>query len=261
MKIVVGIPALGQNETLQKNIDLLIKNATKKPTILVWDNGSDTPIPEQPKKYRLIRSDKNLGVPKAMNNIMDEIYADYYMMIHSDVEIYEEDWDEKLEEAIDQINSTVDPVGVIGGFGSLQLGAWDINKTPYNKNQLGRAYNLAGEKIRLPKEHGYNRFASLYYPCITLDGYWLTVKRGLRFWDNAPHHFYDHDICMESLDKGYSNWIINVDHDHEGGVSVCREDWTRDLNNTVDGIHDLASEEFYKKWKHQLPKTHVRLHS
>lgn len=75
-------------------------------------------------------------------------------------------------------------------------------------------------------------------------------------WDNAPHHMYDHDVCMESIDKGYTNWTLNIDHDHQGGVSVCRENWTRDFQYTGDEIHDLASIEFYNKWKHKLPMKH-----
>lgn len=102
MKLVVGIPALGQNETLQKNIDLLIANADNKPTIIVWDNGSEVAIPQDDTKYTLIRSEKNLGVPKAMNNIMEAVEADYYMMIHSDVEIYEKGWDTILIETIEE---------------------------------------------------------------------------------------------------------------------------------------------------------------
>ena len=256
MKLVVGIPALGQNETLQKNIDLLIANADNKPTIVVWDNGSETAIPQDDSKYTLIRSEKNVGVPKAMNNIMEAIEADYYMMIHSDVEIYEKGWDTILIETIEEINSGDKKVGVIGGYGSMQMGADDINITPYNKWQVGRAYNMAGNKIRLPREHGFKEFPGIYFPCITLDGYWLTVKSDIRFWDNAPHHMYDHDVCMESIDKGYTNWTLNIDHDHQGGVSVCRENWTRDFQYTGDEIHDLASSEFYNKWKHKLPMKH-----
>lgn len=259
MKLIVGIPALGQNETLQKNIDLLIANADNKPHIVVWDNGSEVAIPQDNSKYTLIRSEKNLGVPKAMNNIMEAVKADYYMMIHSDVEVYEKGWDTILIETIEEINSGDKKVGVIGGYGSMQLGSDDINITPYNKFQVGRAHNFSGNKNRLPREHGFTEFTGVYYPCITLDGYWLTVKSDIRFWDNAPHHMYDHDVCMTSLEMGYTNWTLNVDHNHQGGVSVCREDWTRDFTHTGDEIHDLASIEFYNKWRHKLPMKHSNL--
>lgn len=253
MKIIVGIPALGQNETLQKNVDRLIQNAKEKVTIVVFDNGSPDPIPLS-NKYYSIRSEVNIGVPKAMNQIMDVFKkADYYMMVHSDFEMYEKDWDVKLKKIIQDLENYGEVPGVLGGFGSRQLGSNDINDTPYNKFQLGRAHNWAGNKIRLSREHGFNETDRDFMKCITLDGYWLTVKKGLRFWENVPHHFYDHDICMESIDKGYSNWTVNLEHNHEGGVTVCREDWTKDLDNTGDEIHDIASLEFYNKWKHKLP--------
>lgn len=251
MNLLIGIPALGQNDTLQKNIDLIRKNLSEKIDIVVWDNGSEIPIPKSD-KYLLCRSEKNLGVPQAMNKIMKYHKADYYMFIHSDVEIYEKDFDKKIIKMIKEIGE--DRAGVLGGFGSLQLGALDINKTPYNKFQLGRAHNLQGNKNRLEEVHGGYKFENEYRECVTLDGYMLIVKKGLKFWNNAPHHMYDHDICMESLKNGYKNYTINIDHYHQGGVSVTRENWTRDLNNTEDEIHDLAHTEFYNKWKDYLPK-------
>lgn len=252
MKIIVGIPVLGQNETLQKNIKSWKENASKPIDFVLFDNGSTPAIPEG--DYTLIRSEKNIGVPQAMNAIMDSVEADYYVLIHSDVECFEKDWDVRLVEAIYEIRNQGSTPGVIGGFGSLQLGANDIYITPYNKGQLGRAYNIQGTKNRLDQVHGGTQFQELVKQCITLDGYMLITHKSLRYWDNAPHHMYDHDICMESIDKGMTNWTWNIDHLHEGGVSVCREDWTRDFKYDGDEIHDLAHTEFYKKWEGKLPQ-------
>lgn len=259
MKLVVGIPALGQYETLKKNIKLLLENAKEKPEIIVFDNGSDTPIKRNNLWYTLKRSKKNLGVPQAMNQIMDMVEADYYMMIHSDVEIYEQDWDVKIVQMIEELQQAGQTPGVLGGFGSLQLGSNDIYQTQYAKGQLGRAYNIQGTKNRLGSEHGGKRFMQAYQPCITLDGYMLITHKDLRFWNNTPHHMYDHDICMESIDHGMTNWTINIDHMHEGGVSVTRENWTRDFKHDGDEIHDLSHTEFYKKWEGKLPQKHKNI--
>lgn len=255
MKLIIGIPALGQEETLKKNIDLLIENASEKPQIVVFDNGSNPKI-SRSRKYDIIRSSTNLGVPEAMSRIMEKYDADWYMMIHSDVSIYEKDWDVKLKQTITELELAGKVPGVIGGFGSLQLGSNNIYQKPYEKTDMMRAYNIAGQKNRLGAEHGYKKFDELYKECITLDGYWLTVRKGLNFWDNAPHHMYDHDICMESIDQGMTNYTINVDHLHEGGVTVCNEDWASDLKMGEDEIHDLAHTEFYEKWKGKLPQSH-----
>lgn len=252
MKIIIGIPALGQYPTLKDTINLIKENAGEKVEIVVFDNGSTPKIPQNNFNYKLIKSPTNIGVPKAMNAIMDKYEADFYFFIHSDVQIFEKNFIQTTREAIEQAENQ-GRVGVVGGFGSLQLGANDIYRTPYEKSQLARAYNIQGSKNNLGTEHGGKVFTELFKRCITLDGYMLIVRKGLRFWENAPHHMYDHDICMESIKQGYQNLTINLDHNHIGGVSVCREDWATPFKKTPDEIHDLAHTEFYEKWRGFLP--------
>jgi len=64
-----------------------------------------------------------------LNRTLDN---EYVFCTHTDVNMFEQDWDEKTLKAISDAGN----VGVAGYFGALGIGTGDIYKTPYIMQQL-----------------------------------------------------------------------------------------------------------------------------
>jgi GT2 family glycosyltransferase len=90
-----------------------------------------------------------------------------------------------------------------------------------------------------------------YMRCQTVDEFCIIGKRsnGLKFGEYLDHfHFYGGDICLESLEKGLSNFVIKIPITHHSGG---------DGNLTSgDGYYHYLKQgrKFYRKWKSKYPK-------
>lgn len=254
MKMDILLPVLNQPELTQQTMDKLRALQKNYNRFIIVDNGSSPPVSRWIKNLHpqdlIIRHDKNKGLPKAINRaliIANEDGVDYVFATHTDVVMFEQDWDQKTMDAINEAGR----VGVAGYFGALGIGSPDLYQTPYQMQQLARRYTLAGSRCKLsPQVHGHSQFHESWKPCAVLDGFSLIINSKLRLWEGTGiHHCYDHQICLQSINEGYRNIVVNMDVDHLGGQTDVNEDWTRGTGKTKQQVHAESHVPFYEYWR------------
>lgn len=254
----VGIPVHNQFNVLLECLYNITENASSPENlkIMLFDNGSGRKLADFIEKYWshvnnvdvVMRSEENLGVPSANNAFLSWAVktgnADYVSIMHSDTRIYEKSWDVKLDEIFRELNP-----GVVGFFGAHGIGRHDLYRAPYELHQLVRVGTVAGNRCRLdPMVHGHRQISENYTKCTVLDGYFLATSTKLHYDEAVPHHMYDNDICLQSIDKGMSNYVVNFDNVHLGGQTDVNTEWNTVFGKSKDEIHKQAHVHFYQKW-------------
>ncbi len=172
--------------------------------------------------------------------------------------MFEKGWDTKLKRILEHENNRIDmnlpKIGVATFYGAKGIGTQDIYHSPYRMQQMIRLENVSNCN-RMDKVHGYRNIKSGEVEEIAVaDGFSLIVSTDLLAdidgFDRTfpPHHMYDNDVCLESLDKGYRNIVISMDCQHLGGRTDVGEDWSKPFNKTKQQVHEEAHPIFYKKW-------------
>lgn len=256
MNLAVGVPILNQQVITQQFVEQLRSTQEGSVPLVIVDNGSDIFVREWlvglEEGDMVIRNDENAGVVKALNQIYQycKNWADYIFYTHNDVMVYEQGWNKKIE----RILSEVPNVGVAGFYGAKGIGVPGIYRSPYVMQQLIRIENVSNCH-RMDAVHGYRPIRAGEWEDVAVqDGFSLIVSVELlnktNGFDRAypPHHMYDNDICMESLDKGYRNIVISMDAQHLGGRTDVGEDWTKPFGKSKADIHRDAHPVFYEKW-------------
>lgn len=250
-----SIPVLNQPESTQETLNTLKSLQSKEIRYIIVDNGSTPPVRDWLIGLSgddiVIRNDKNVGLPKALNQAMAVSRADYVFHTHSDISMFEQAWDIRIEEALEDANKK-QTVGVAGFYGAYGIGTTDIYRTPYVMQQLVRVSCTAGHKCRQnPAVHGHSQFHEVWKKVAVLDGFSLIVKNDgkLRFWDKSVHHIYDSQICLEAYDAGMQVICINCDVQHHGGRTDVGEDWATPFGKTKAEIHSEAHLPFYEMWR------------
>ncbi len=247
----ICFPVLNQEESTQMALNSFKRTQDDQSNrYIIVDNGSKRFVREWLLGLSgddfVIKNDNNVGLPKAMNQARKISTADYILFTHTDVEMFEQGWDAKIKKILTDLGS----VGVAGFFGAKGLGTHDIYKTEYYMQQLIRTRTIAGTRCRLdPRVHGHYQFDGEIESCAVLDGFALIVRKDLLFWDKSPHHNYDNDICLESINKGFQNIVINMDVMHYGGRTDVNEDWASEFGKSKAEIHAQSHIPLYEKWK------------
>lgn len=257
IKVALVMPIMNQAESAKESFNSFkdTQGEVKIPAIIV-DNGSNPPVKEWlslDPNDRLIRNDQNIGVLPALN----EAYAffgsnfDYLFYTHSDVVMYEQNWSDKLVKILEQLPDC----GVAGFYGAKGIGTADIYTNPYIMQQLIRVENVSGCHRMNAAVHGFRDLrGGDFEEVAVMDGFSLIVKTELikkvgGFDKRYPvHHMYDNDICVESLDKGYKNYVIRMDAFHHGGRTDVGENWAEAFGKTKQQVHQEAHPVFYEKW-------------
>lgn len=250
--IDICIPVLNQPEATQETLNSLKATQKFDNRYIIVDNGSNPPVRQWLQGLSgddiVIRNSDNVGLPKALNQALQISKADYVFNTHSDIHMYEQDWDEKTSKAIQEAGN----VGVAGYYGAMGIGSPDIYRMPYSFTQMVRTNPIAGDRCRQdPRIHGHMQFKQDWVECAVLDGFSLIVKndRSIKFWSESVHHMYDNDICLQAIDKGMKVITINMDVEHYGGKTDVGEDWATDFGKTKDQVHKESHLPFYEKWK------------
>jgi len=254
----VGIPVHNQFHVLLECLYNISECASDPENlkIMLFDNGSDQLLSDFVRDNWkrcnnvevIMRSETNLGVPIANNAFLDWARmtgdASFVAIMHSDTRIYEKNWDLKLTRMFEEVNP-----GVVGFFGAYGIGRQDLYKTPYELHQLVRTATVAGSRCRLdPNVHGQRQFEHAYEKCTVLDGYFLATSTSLKYDEAVPHHMYDNDVCLQSINQGKENYVINFDNVHLGGQTDVTTQWNEVFGMTKDEIHKKAHVHFYDKW-------------
>lgn len=257
MKITLAVLVMNQQKLTQEFLDKIRETeGSAKLPLLIVDNGSTPPVRDWLKGLRegdnVLRNDYNVGVMPAMNQawyILKDL-TDYIFFPHNDLLIHEKNWDDKILRVL----SALPDCGVAGFYGAKGIGTPDIYRSPYVMQQLVRLENVSACTRMNAAIHGFRPPRGEVEKVAVMDGFSLIVKtellNGQGGFDRSypPHHNYDNDICLESLDKGYSNYVISMDADHLGGRTDVGEDWAKGFGKTKAEIHRDSHPVIYKKW-------------
>jgi GT2 family glycosyltransferase len=266
MKIAMCVPVMNQAEVTQQWLDSFRNTEQSKdiPLILI-DNGSQPQVRDWLIGLRdgdvVVRNDNNVGVLPALNQgwrIGKDLGADYIFYTHNDVLMFEQGWDTKLHRLLEAHPDA----GVAGFYGAKGIGTWDIYQKAYIMQQLVRVENVSNCN-RMDAAHGYRniRGGAEVEEVAVMDGFSLIVKVELLNkidgfdWRRYPlHHMYDNDICLESLNAGYKNYVFAMDCQHLGGRTDVGENWATAFGKEKHEVHAEAHPPFYEKW-HPAHKT------
>lgn len=257
MRLTVAVPVMNQPELTQKFLDTLRENEGEaKLPLLIVDNGSTPPVRDWLIGLRdgdfVIHNQENVGVMPALNQAWQVLKdnSDYIFYTHNDVLIHEKGWDDKIVDLLEKMPNC----GVAGFYGAKGIGAPNLYRAPYAIHQLIRLENVSNCNRMSASIHGFRPIRGEFEKVAVMDGFSLIVKTDLLnklggFDRTYPqHHMYDNDLCMESLDKGYDNYVIPMDADHIGGQTDVKEDWAKNFGRTKAEIHSDAHPIFYEKW-------------
>lgn len=267
MNITIAVPIMNQPEVTQQFLDKLRETeGLAKFPLLIIDNGSEPDVRSWLIGLRegdlVIRNHENVGVMPALNQAWQVLKntTDFIFYIHNDVLIYEQNWSDKLIRILEEVNKPVHGddkgIGVAGFYGAKGIGTPDIYKTGYMQQQMIRLENVSACN-RMDPVHGYRglRNGAETENVAVMDGFSLIVNtkllNELGGFDRSfpPHHMYDNDICLESLNRGYRNIVIAMDAQHLGGRTDVGEDWSKPFGKSKQDIHTEAHPIFYEKWK------------
>jgi len=219
-----------------------------------WVVNSEVASVDLEQVVRRNRIEDNLGVTGSLQWLYENTTAPVIAFLHSDTEILEKGWDERVLREFD------DPsVGLVGFGGGLQHGSEDIYKTPYHLTQLARYDYLSN--VDDADLHG-RRFTESRDVAV-LDGFALIMRRELLDraggWpvQELPFHCYDYWAAITAHKFGYRVRLVGVSCVHHGGTtsttSAAQEYWQQSLGKTDAAIHEESHKWLYNYGRGYLP--------
>lgn len=262
MSFTLAIPFLNQLDSAKGSLGTLRHNTSDKAEWLIIDNGSQDKIEEyfysylKPKKLNYLRNEENIGMVSTMQQIYENCETEFLAITHSDVFVYEKDWDLRVTNYF-RDNPRL---GVVGFFGAQGCGPRGerIQDVPSPLIMAGMSNMLEAEK------HGM-RINEPWRSCAIVDGFMMIMrmkmlKRAGGFDQRYQwHHFYDRSVCLQSLALGYQNIVVNVPCHHWSGMTANRSEYQLWINkklgkeNADSFTHDSNMELFGKIWGKVLP--------
>lgn len=192
-------------------------------------------------------TDGREGMLAAYQKGFEQEPADVLMFVHDDVICREPTWRGRV------MAEFADPtVGLVGFGGAIQHGSFDLYKTPYRLQQLGRSGYLSN--VDDAEVHG-QRFA---YECdvAVLDGFALIARRsileragGWPLGTPIGYSLYDYWLSCETRRQGYRIRLVGIRAHHWGGRTAV-------ALKMADGqgpAHDAAHRYIYDTCRDVLP--------
>ncbi|MFA5013953.1 MAG: glycosyltransferase family 2 protein [Actinomycetota bacterium] len=262
MRLTILIPIMNGLRWLMPMWGCLKFNTSEETEWLLVDNGSDEPIEEwvrkyiKPKKLNFVRFEKNIGLMETNRYAYENCTTDLLMLLHTDCFIYEKDWDQRIISYFYEI----DKLGIAGFFGAqgcLPDGSrhQDIEKD----GQMSGLSNMLEAEI-----HGV-RMRQPWRSCAIFDSFAMVLNMEMLKKDGGFDmrykwlHYYDRDISLESIRRGYKNIVVDIPCHHIGGLtgeSAGYQKWLKEMTGSgfEEGkIHNENKQKFINKWKDVLP--------
>lgn len=270
MEMAIIVPIMGGLHE-SKSFWGSIVGAGLQSDLIVFDNGASVkenqqsfferyvfPQMPQPERCRYWPQEDNLGLVQTMQKCYMETDYDVLCFIHNDLYIYSVMWDQEVLEVFETHPKT----GLVGIFGAKGIFDNSVRFHVWN--------NLVEAEI-----HGY-RLVSSAPPLQVgvLDGMFMAVGRKMLDERNGVdtnfdiHHYYDLDLSLESIDRGFDNFVIPLYAHHVSGQTACKpifQDWASAREGQKRGMEEpmpRAEYEVYfvenlarftEKWRSRLP--------
>lgn len=208
--------------------------------LVIADNGSSDATQDALTKDSgivYIRNRENLGIARACNEAAGLAHHGTFCFMHNDVYVWQQDWVSRLAGFI----ATTQDAGVVGLYGAKVLrrdGSFRGRSIVHAKKDV--------PVMRLP----FTKVAAV-------DGLLLAMSRRVLehtggFDERFSIHYYDKDISMRAMDRGFSNYVLNLPFEHASAS-------TRKQVKGEDAIREEAQERFAALWQGQLPVSTLSL--
>lgn len=244
MRLEAWTPALGQQEILDKCIGLLHRNATDPETALyVIDNGSKNALDSA--HAFVIRNEENRGMVGSLNQAVEHSTADVIVYLHSDMYLYEEGWDRKIIHAF-KSDPKLAALGVVGA---------EVAEADGGRSRVWcsfRDWPIHGSHPR--KE---------ITPVALLDGCLMAFRRSVlqetnldALEENGYLFSYDKDLTLTLTMDSHRVAVIDLDCQHIGGQTSCREEFNDTLKSqglNLDDMYKESERRYIEKWKPCFP--------
>lgn len=187
-------------------------------------------------------SNNQYNIFSAYNRGVELAHCDYLCFMHEDVKFCSNNWGKIVEDSLQDRQ-----VGMLGVIGTHYLSRystyWISNIT---SGRILQGFERDGKHC--VQEWNLNRNPLLGNKVVAIDGLWMCCRKDMfngiiRFDDETfkGFHFYDLDISMQTISKGYE--IILTD-------KVLLEHTSKSFYNHAFLDSCMA---FHKKWNKQLP--------
>jgi len=258
MKMSLAIPVYNQLSDTKAVWGLHVENLGDKansPELVVIDNGSidgtqkfieDFIFPHFP-SHKYVKNQENVGVVKSMNQCINESTGDIIAILHNDLFVFEDNWDERVLRLFENPK-----VGLAGFFGA--------RGTYINGGRMDAMSNMVEAEYHGKRETGEKHIQ--HFDGLSLIGRRTMFEQVGGFDDKYTyHHFYDRDIAMASHFAGWENWFIGVYCHHVSGITANRPDYQTwiDKKMATSGFtgdkasYDASERYFLEKWGKKLP--------
>jgi len=234
-KVSIIIPVYNRYEMTERCINhLREQNPDKSFETIVVDNGSTDKTEEMLSGEKIIthiRNTENLGISKAYNRAADRAKHDILIFMHNDVFLFKKNWVAEIADFIEKNPSS----GVVGLYGAKTL----------RRDGSFRGKTIVHSKKDFPSmKKTHERVA-------VVDGLLMAMnkevfKKAGGFNEDFFFHFYDKDLSLRIMKRGYQNYILSIPFEHVSGAT--RKNLDADWKIRKD-----AQEIFVKIWRKNLP--------
>lgn len=241
----------------------------RKRSRLDWDghvvlNGAHDPALAVESLLRLakggtiIHSREILGVVPAFHKVLQQIDSGAYdiiALLHDDLEILEDGWDEKLMEAFNDPN-----LGLLGFGGALGVGRAKMYDEPFDPMTLARHdfisnmkdAELHGRRVTVPTEVAVLDGFSLIGRVWLLEGAFRMLRDR-----EVIHHAYDVAVGCHVRRQGYKTLMLPVACHHAGGQTAVGEaayqEWAQRLHGGDQAVWRHAHRQVWEEYKDVMP--------
>lgn len=180
---------------------------------------------------------------------------DRLILIHDDVEIFDDKWLLKIDSHFDQRPQCA----VLGFGGATELGHRDLYKRRYRIEDLARQdyasaqrdWEIHGEKLTHPR-----RVAVIDGFVMAIDCKFLSDAGGWPVKTNIAHHCYDLWLCCMAARHEREVWALPIDCLHHGGRTTCSPEYVmacRERGTTPERDHAEPHLTIYNEFRDVLP--------
>lgn len=195
----------------------------------------------------------NIGVINSMQYAYNNSDADVIIFIHNDLFLYEQRWPQRIREIFWESRQKGNVrAGLVGTFGAKGC-----------SNDGGR-FECYSNMLEAEIHSHRADLSSHLIQVVVLDGMFMACSREMLDAGGGVdtsytiHHFYDKDLSLESIRRGFTNWVVPIPVHHESGITANASifnEWA-DKNFGDDGqmsIYLQNERRFIEKWSKYLP--------
>ena len=201
-------------------------------------------VSQWPGQVIIETNESNVGVVRSMQQAYEMTDHEILAFLHNDVYIYEKGWNCTVLGVFNQSDT-----GLVGFFGA--------EGASRNTGRFGVWNNmLEAEK------HGA-RFREGIREVAVLDGLSMFASRKMLDAGGGvdtsfdTHHFYDLDLSLESIHRGFKNYVIPVPIHHQSGMTACKptfQDWAKEyIEGGERTLYEKNKARYIDKWEAYLP--------